>query len=143
MKNYSKFLLVIFFCFATIGVTAQRQERVQMLQTGVIDARTRDITWSKAIEVDLVITLDGSDIYIDDQANTHIRTYGKSSEYKGRNDDGDYFTRHTWSAYDEKGRSCNFIMVFFRDTGLNVYAVLYNNMAFRYYMHKNLSNFSL
>jgi len=143
MKIYSKFLITIFFTLSTFGGIAQRQERVQMLQTGFIDTRTGEITWSKAVDVDLVITLDGSDIYIDDQANTHIRTYGKSTEYKGRNDDGDYFTRHTWSAYDEKGRSCNFIMMYFKDKGLSVYAVMYNNVAFRYYIQKNLSNFGL
>lgn len=143
MKIYSKFiLLATFLAFSQISI-AQSKAQVEMIQSGTINPRTGDITWSKAIETDLIMTFQGSNIYIDDNANTHIRTYGEREEYNGVNGEGESFTRSTWSAYDERGRSCNFIMMFFKDMNLSVYAIMYNDIAFRYYMKKPLSNFNL
>lgn len=142
MKIYSKFILLATFLAFAQASTAQSKSQVQMIQSGVI-TRTGDINWSKAIETDLIMTFDGNDVYIDDKANTHIRTYGKSEEYEGVNGEGERFTKSTWSAYDERGKSCNFIMMYFKDMKLSVYAIVYNDIAFRYYIRKPLSNFNL
>lgn len=143
MKAYLKFILFATFLASIQISTAQSKAQVEMIQSGTINPRTGDITWSKAIETDLVITLHGGNVYIDDKANTHLRTYGSSEEYSGVNGDGESFTRTTWSAYDEKGRSCNFIMMFFKELKLSVYAIMYNDIAFRYYIKRPLSNFNL
>jgi hypothetical protein len=143
MKNSLKFLLIICLCFTTLGLFAQKRERATMIQTGVIDSRTGKITWSESVDVDLIFTLDGSDLYIDDKANTHIKTYGKSREKEGYNDDGDEFVSYSWDAYDEKNRSCIFSMTLFKKLKIVTYVIRYNDVAFRYYIKNSLSNFSL
>lgn len=75
----------------------------------------------------MYITLDGSDIMINNDAESHYKTYGNSSKST--------FESHecyTWNCIDRKGISCLFMMKRFYESGTYVFCFVYRGYMFEY-----------
>ena len=137
-----KTLILFVFTILGICVNAQKLYKVSNIQGGVYNKYQKKWDWGKTEEVDLTITLFGNNIYVNDEAQTHITTYEDLGEKISYDDDGDKYRMHTWRAVDEKQRRCLFTMVFYMTIDLEVYTVIYSDFGFRYYIsNKGLDKF--
>jgi len=131
-----KTILLLLLTIGSIIANAQSIHRVTHLQPGVYNETTKSWKWGKTEEVTLKITLNGNNVYVNDEAQTHITTYEDLGEKKGIDDEGDSYTLHTWKAVDEKQRKCLFLMTFYKNISFEVYSVIYSDFGFRYYISK-------
>ena len=136
-----KRLLIAAFLFISATSFAQKKYQVIGLESAMWNGKTWD--WDKLAKPNLTITLSGYDIYINDEADTHITTYEDIGEEKGIDKSGETYTSHTWNAYDEKNRRCRFIMQFYKNLTYDIYYIMYNDVCFRYYVDRgnSTSNF--
>jgi hypothetical protein len=131
-----KKLLFIALLMVSVSAFSQIKYEVFNLETGFWSGKKWE--WKDPISINLTLTLVKSDIYISDNANTHIVTYNYEGETPGTDADGDSYTSNKWNAYDEKGRQCFFIMQFYKELKYNIYYVMYSDVCFRYYVKKEL-----
>lgn len=121
---------------------AQRNETSYQVQSGKYNSYTKKWTWNEVADQEVSIKLDGSVIYIYNNANTVLATYEDMGEKSGYDGDGDKYKTHTWRAIDNKNRKCLFMMTWYTDIPIIVYSVIYNDTGFRFYIrNNNLSNF--
>lgn len=137
-----KRLIVLIFMFVSICSFAQKIEYCYQVQSGKYDKYSQKWTWSESMKRDIMIKLEGSIIYIYNNANTIITTYDDLGEKYDFDKDGDGFKSHTWKAYDDKSRKCIFAMTWYTELPIVVYSIIYGDMGFRFYMNNDkLSNF--
>jgi uncharacterized protein YxeA len=134
MKKISILLLAL---VVTITSFAQTFDRAYKLQVGRFNKYNETWKWDEPMDVDLLFTLEKSYLKIHDEYGTRLWTYEDLGEKIDYDKDGDKFIKHTWRAYDEKNRKCNFVMLFYYNISLQVYTIQYNDMAFRYYIKKD------
>ena len=131
MKKTITFLLAILIAATSF---AQKYDKAFQIQIGKYDEYKKTWKWSNPEDVDLQFTLDGNLVRINDEHGTRIWTYEDLGEASGYDDDGDKYKKHTWKAYDEKNRRCNFVMLWYTTVKLVVYTISYSDVAFRYYI---------
>ena len=130
-----KTILLLCLLFGSLLTYAQKYMNVTHLQPGVYNEYSKTWKWGKTEAIDLQITLSGSDIYVNDKAETHVRTYEDLGSKTSYDEDGDKYTLHTWRAIDEKQRKCLFLMTLFQDLKLEIYTIVYSDYGFRYYIN--------
>ena len=135
-----KFLLIVALLVSTISFAQPKVDYSYSVQSGRYNNTLKKWDWSVAEEREIAIKLNGA--IIENNANTVLDTYEDLGEDVGIDEDGDKYKFHKWKAYDNKNRKCVFIMVWYDDVPLIVYSVVYNDVAFRFYIKNNkLSNF--
>lgn len=133
MKKIITFALALLIAITS---NAQSTIRAYQLQVGKYSEYTKEWTWSKSADVNLIVSLEGNFVKINDDYGTKIWTYEDLGEKSGYDGDGDKYTKHTWKAFDEKNRKCNFVMLWYSTIKLTVYTISYSDFAFRYYVTK-------
>lgn len=141
-----KLKILFLLSFALIAIAANSQNtqsysKVTMVQYGEYDDQTEQWDWIKSVDIDLTITLSKTNVYINDQAHTHLKCFGDSNESDGYNKEGDYYKMSVWDAYDEKGKKCWFGMIYYKAKKLVVYTITYGKIGFRYYSWDNDINY--
>lgn len=138
MKN----IILPLLLFVSSIAHSQKYESVYQVQSGKYNSYSKEWTWSELQESELIITLNGTTVLINNNANTVITTYEDLGEERKTDKDGDKLRTHSWRAVDNKSRKCLFLMTFYDDLPLVVYSVIYNDTGFRFYIKSNkLSNF--
>lgn len=132
-----KKLFIIAFLMVSFSAFSQSRYEVFNLETGFWSGKKWD--WQTPVPISLTITLSGSNIYISDNADTHIVTYNYEGETQGVDADGDSYTSSKWDAYDEKGKKCVFVMQFYKQLNYNIYYIMYSDVCFRYYVRKGIA----
>ena len=100
--------------------------------------------WNKTLEkwefedqdkyADLTFTIYDRDVYVNDIAHSHYKIYGD-----GRKNSTEHSSYTAWSAIDEKGRNCSFILTKAYD---DFYiSIMYGDICFDYKQYSGLSNF--
>jgi 3-dehydroquinate synthetase len=107
------------------------------MQAGFYSNETKKWNWGVTNESELIIKVYDNDIYIDDKAETHIKTYKSLGKKTGYDEDGDEYVLYSWMATDEKNKKCKFSMILYRELGLIIYSVIYSDLGFRYYVRKD------
>lgn len=133
-----KLLVVLLGLIISINSFAQL-DRAYMIQVGKYSQITGTWNWGPTETVNLRFTIETNFVKINDEYGTRLWTYedlGQSDHY---DDDGDPYSKHVWSAYDEKNRKCRFSMLWYTTPRVKIitYTIQYNDVAFRYYISTN------
>lgn len=137
-----RLLLIVALFVSTISFAQPKTDYSYQVQSGRYNTTYKRWDWSVAEEREIAIKLDGTRVIIENNANTILDTYEDLGEDNGKDDEGDRYKVHRWKAYDNKSRKCIFTMLWYDDVPLVVYSVVYNDVAFRFYIRNNkLSNF--
>lgn len=131
MKKISTLAIALLIAITSFS---QQFEKVYQLQVGKYNQYSKTWDWQKAESVDLRFNMEGNFVRINDEYGTRIWTYEDLGETGGYDTDGDRYKKHTWKAYDEKNRRCNFVMLWYTTIRLVVYTISYSDIAFRYYI---------
>jgi hypothetical protein len=135
-----KLLLAVLFSAITIIGFSQTTSYAYKLETGVWNTYTKKWMWQDLIDIDLTFTLGKTYIKIDDKANTFLSII----EQDGSIIDDDKMHSARWTCSDEMNRRCSFSMTYFKESGTNIYNIMYNDKCFRYYIKKDrIDNFNL
>jgi hypothetical protein len=136
--------LLFLLLFVSNFAFAQDFEYTYKVQAGTWNKYQEKWDWDPVKDQEIKIKLDGSKVYIYNNANTVITTYEDLGEKSGYDDDNDAYKTHSWLAVDDKRRKCRFVMTWYSDIPLIVYTVIYNDIGFRFYIRNNkLSNFGI
>ena len=127
--------LTLIFGFITISLSALCQTKVYAhhIESGKWDTYSKKWVFKEPLEVNLEFTLNKTNVYINDQAETSLTIIQDEGEKVGT----DNYTTHSWSCTDEKYRRCTFMMSHQPSTGKQVYIIMYNDVIFRYYISSN------
>jgi hypothetical protein len=132
-------LLLLFSAITSVGIS-QSTSYAYKLETGVWNTYTKKWMWEDLIDIDLTFTLGKTYIKIDDKANTFLSII----EQDGAITDDDKMHYARWTCIDEMNRRCSFSMTYFKESGTNIYNIMYNDKCFRYYIKKDkIDNFNL
>lgn len=130
-------LLIVFSLTLVMSSVAQQYKQVSKIEIGTWSTYVRKWIWESPVPTDMILKLSGSHVYISDQAKTHIVTYGPMEESSGYNNEGYYYNSNRWKSYDEKGRKCYFSINGIEELNLIIYAIMYDDVVFRYYCYQN------
>jgi len=132
-------LLLLFSAITSFGIS-QTTSYAYKLETGVWNTYTKKWMWQDLIDIDLTFTLGKTYIKIDDKAHTFLSII----EQDGAITDDDKMNSARWTCIDEMNRRCSFSMTYFKESGTNIYNIMYNDKCFRYYIKKDkIDNFNL
>jgi hypothetical protein len=135
-----KLILLLLFSAITLVGISQSTSYAYKLETGVWNTYTKKWMWQDLIDIDLTFTLGKTYIKIDDKANTFLSIV----EQDGAITDDDKMHNARWTCIDEMNRRCSFSMTYFKESGTNIYNIMYNDKCFRYYIKKDkIDNFNL
>jgi hypothetical protein len=128
-------LTVTFVLLSLIG-SAQKYDEVYRVQSYI----KRNDKWEIELDkpVKLEIKLQDNDLYILDEADTHLVCYQYEGKSEGVDDDNDKYISKTWLAYDERGKRCKFSIQTYKNIPLIILYTFYNDVYFRYYIKGNL-----
>ena len=119
------------------AIFAQSFDKPYALQVGAYNTYTKKWVWKPSEDIDLTISIKSSTVRINDEAMTTLITFEDLGKGSGVDEDGDAYLTHKWKAYDERGRKCYFIMLFYKQLDLAIYTIAYTDYAFRYYMKRS------
>jgi L-rhamnose mutarotase len=120
-----RILLVLVLTLTLVSVFAQTQTKNLSLvstscKTGTWNEYTQKYNWDETVEALITFTVTSTHIYADDEARSVYKIIRKTSETDAST---------TWSAIDEKKRSC-LIMLSKGLEDIVVMTVGYNNLSF-------------
>jgi hypothetical protein len=137
-----KTMFIAIFLFVSNCLFAQSYSEAFRVQLGTYDKLKSKWEWGKAEDRNIEFKLDGVKVYIYNNANTILTTYEDLGEESKYDEDGDPYKIHKWRATDDQLRKCIFYMVYYKELPIIIYTVMYNDIAFRFYIRNNkLSNF--
>lgn len=99
-------------------------------RVGTWDAIKESWSYSLWKKANITFTANSDGVVSDDQAKS-VYTFTTSRQTKkGFTKDGHKYTSFDWECFDEKGRTCKFMIVMYEE-GSKV-AVMYNDVVFEY-----------
>ncbi len=132
-KNIMKkvLLLALLISLTTIGFS-QVTSYVYKLEIGNWNEYPKKWVWDDIVEVDLTFTLAKTYVSINDKSHTYLKIIEQDG--KGTNDED--INTISWICTDEENRRCTFMMSAYKKSNVIIYAIVYMNKCFRYYIKK-------
>ena len=124
-----KFIILITLVILSSSAFSQSYSNVYMMESGTWNTYSETWMWDDAKNVDLTFTLSKTYVKINDRAHTYLSIVEVDKEV-----DDDDVKSTSWICRDEKNRRCIFTMMGFKEKKMIVYSIMYNDMAFRYYI---------
>ena len=122
-------LVVLDFCFTT--TFCQSYYKIYSSSMGVWNTNTKLYEWQPEKHSEMILTLKGSIVLINDQANSTYVIRGRT--YHNEDDNS---IQWIWNATDEENRVCSIKLVYLKKNGLITtecqLCVYYVTVAFRY-----------
>jgi len=108
-----KILFFLSFILLSAGLFAQEYELYRCSEIGTRTKTTYSWTEWTFTEVDMLIRicLNESKIEFDNKAETTFYISYEYSSTKGIDNDGDKYTKKTWSGYDNNGKRCHLVSI--------------------------------
>jgi hypothetical protein len=125
-------LSLIFAFFIALCSFSQNMRKVYSMSTLSFSESKNDWIRDKTTyPKDLNVFIKGSEIFITNEYEQKIFTYGKCEEDKYQT-----HTSYGWNALDKEGTKCYFIMKRFND-GQIIYMFIYDRVGIEYVMEEN------
>lgn len=124
-----KIIILITLVVLSSSAFSQTYSNVYMMETGTWNTYSETWRWDDVKNVDLTFTLSKTYVKINDRAHTYLSIVEVDKEV----DDNDVKST-SWICRDENNRRCIFTIMGFKEKKMIVYSIMYNDMAFRYYI---------
>ena len=122
--------LILAFIAISFSALCQSKSYAHHIESGRWDSYSKKWILKEPVEINLEFTLNKTNVYINDKAETFLTIIEDEGEKVGQ----DSYTTHSWACTDEKYRRCTFMMAHNPTTGKQVYIIMYNDVIFRYYI---------
>jgi hypothetical protein len=130
-KHLAFLLLIIFL--AGPGL-AQTIKHAYKFETGKYDSISEDFIWSNPQYSTIEIKMNKNEVEFFGGKYRRIVTNKTVQEINDTTETGDYYTGNMWEATDQNNKQCRFMMLFFEKIQMSLYVVIYEDVAYKYYI---------
>ena len=136
-NQMKKVIFLLIVIFTVLQSSAQTSYVSTYNQTGEYSTIFEKWNWSDLNRSVIPIKITKSFIEFENQAKSKFTIIEDKGEDVGQNSAGLRYKGHNWIAIDHKYRKCYVLMThYFDDDYDNVLTIMYEDLAFRYYIPK-------